>query len=150
MPQSLSKIMVHFIFSTKDRMPLIDRTIELKLHAYIATICRSNASNAYRVGGVSDHIHIACDLPRTVAPSKLIEVIKKDSSKWMKSQGAAYKKFYWQNGYGAFSIGFSQLASLIDYIDNQAEHHRKHSFQEEYLQFLSRYRVEFNERYVWD
>ena len=107
-------------------------------------------SQAYRVGGVADHVHLAASLPRTVTISKLFEVVKKESSKWMKKQGAHYENFYWQNGYGNFSVGPSQLDPLIRYIDNQDEHHKTISFQEEFRNLLHKYDMEYDERYVWD
>jgi putative transposase len=97
-----------------------------------------------------DHVHIACSLSRTMAISKLLEEIKSSSSKWIKTRGDRYRDFTWQNGYGAFSIGQSQLLDLRDYIGNQREHHRRLTFQEEYRNLLAKYEVEYDERYVWD
>jgi hypothetical protein len=105
---------------------------------------------AYRVGGVADHVHIACTLPRTVPVSKLLEEIKKSSSAWIKQQASTSRGFAWQAGYGAFSLGQSQLDALIAYIDGQDEHHRKRTFKEEFVEFLKRYGVDYDERYVWD
>jgi hypothetical protein len=107
-------------------------------------------SQAYRVGGVADHVHIAASLPRTVTISKLIEIIKKESSVWMKRQGPEYAKFYWQGGYGCFFLGPSQLDGLLQYIENQEQHHKTITFQEEFLAFLRKYHIEYDERYVWD
>ena len=120
------------------------------MHAYLATLCRDRECEAYRVGGVADHVHLAVRLGRTVSQSDLVEDIKKTSSKWIKEQGTAYQSFFWQRGYGAFSIGFSQLDALLPYIDNQEAHHRTQTFQDEYRELLRKYKIEFDERYVWD
>jgi putative transposase len=107
MPQSLNKVILHMVFSTKDRRPLIDSGIRPRLHAYMAEIIRDiepPQSQAYRVGGVADHVHIAATLPRTVTIAKLFEIVKKESSSWIKKQGPQYSEFYWQNGYGNFSV----------------------------------------------
>ena len=153
MPQSLNKVILHMVFATKDRMPLIDAEIRPRLHAYMATVLREidpSQSQAYRVGGVADHVHIAASLPRTVTISKLFEIVKKESSIWIKQQGANYEKFYWQGGYGCFSVAPSQLDQLIRYIDNQEEHHKTTTFQDEFRNLLQKYNIEFDERYVWD
>jgi REP element-mobilizing transposase RayT len=150
MPQSLSQVIVHIVFSTKDRYRWLDDTIASRMHAYLATICRDCSSEAYRVGGVADHVHLAVRLGRTVTQAQLIEKMKTASSSWIKKQKDTYQRFHWQRGYGAFSIGFSQLETLIEYIDTQAEHHRARTFQEEYRQFLRKYRIPFDEHYVWD
>ena len=150
MPQSLSKILLHLVFSTKNRTPWLKNSLRLKIHAYIAEVCRNNGSEAYRVGGIADHIHIACTLPRTLTISKLLEEIKRSSSAWIKQQDSSCKNFSWQAGYGAFSLGQSQLSSLIGYIDKQVEHHCHRSFREEFIDFLQKYGVAYDERYLWD
>ena len=153
MPQSLNKVILHMVFSTKERVPLIDTEIRPRLHAFMATVYRDIAppqSQAYRVGGVKDHVHIAGTLPRTVTISKLFEIIKKESSIWIKNQGAKYRDFYWQSGFGSFSVAPSQLDQLIRYIDNQKEHHKTVTFQDEFRSLLHKYNIEFDERYVWD
>jgi len=150
MPQSLSQILLHLVFSTKNRERWIGPDIRPNLHAYLAGACRALHSEAYRVGGTDDHVHIACTLPRTTAVSKLLEETKKASSAWVKQQGSQYAAFAWQAGYGAFSLGQSQLPALLRYVDKQEEHHRQRTFQEEFVEFLKRYRVEYDERYLWD
>ncbi len=150
MPQSLSNILIHFIFSTKTRKPFIRSEISLDLYNYMAGIARSHGSNAYEIGGVEDHVHLLLSLPRILAPSKLVEEIKKSSSKWVKTQGHLYNNFEWQKGYGAFSIGQSNFSAVRNYIQNQQEHHKKMSFQDEYRTFLKKYGVAFDEKYVWD
>lgn len=150
MPQSLSHVILHIVFSTKNREPSLDAGIRPRMHAYLATVCRDCDCEAYRVGGVADHVHIATGLARTITPADLLEKIKKTSSAWIKQQGDQYRSFFWQSGYGAFSIGRSQLDSLIRYVDNQERYHRNKTFQEEYRELLRKYEVDFDERYVWD
>ncbi len=150
MPQSLIQVILHLIFSTKDRHRWLDAAIALRLHAYLATVVRDQDSEAYRVGGTADHVHLAVRLGRTISQAELIEGIKTSSSSWIKKQGPSYSGFYWQRGYGAFSIGYSQLEALLHYLDTQEEHHKSKSFQEEYREMLQRYHLEFDERYVWD
>ncbi len=150
MAQSLSKILMHLVFSTKNRETWLIDSLRPKLHAYLAGACRAVGSEAYRVGGIDDHVHIACTLPRTLTVSKLLEEIKKSSSAWVKEQNTQFGAFSWQAGYGAFSLGQSQLPALLDYIDNQREHHQSRTFKEELLDFLNRYGIEYDERYIWD
>ena len=150
MPQSLSRILLHIVFSTKNRKPFLDDEIGNRMHAYLATVCRDCDAEAYRVGGVDDHVHIACKLPRTITVSKLLEIIKKESSKWIKKQGDGYQDFYWQGGYGAFSVSPNHLDPLIAYVENQAAHHSKETFQDEFRRLLKKYGIDYDERYVWD
>ena len=127
MTQSLSKVLLHVVFSTKNREKTIPSHLQVKLHAYLAGICRAKGAEAYRVGGTEDHVHIACTLPRTLTQAKLLEETKKGSSIWMKQQEGGPRRFSRQAGYGIFSLGQSQLPTLIQYIDNQEEHHRLNS-----------------------
>jgi len=150
MPESLSQVLLHIVFSTKGRHGWLDVSIRPRMHAYLATICRDRDCQAYRVGGMADHVHLAVRLGRTVSQADLIETIKKTSSAWIKEQADTYRSFFWQRGYGAFSIGFSQRAALLEYIDSQEAHHRTRTFQEEYRELLRKYDIEFDERYVWD
>jgi REP element-mobilizing transposase RayT len=150
MPQSLSRVIIHIIFSTKDRNPWLDAEVRPRMHAYLATICRDLGAETFRVGGVADHVHLVTTLPRTLSQASLLEDVKKTSSKWIKTLGPAYGQFHWQRGYGAFSVSPSQLTGVVEYVEHQDEHHRHRSFQEEYREFLHRHGVEFDERYVWD
>jgi putative transposase len=150
MAQSLSKVIIHIIFSAKNREPWLDSDIRPRMHAYLATICRDLGGEALRVGGVADHVHIVTTLPRTLSQAQLIEGIKKPSSKWIKGLDSKYRHFYWQRGYGAFSVSPDQLNAVLEYVERQEEHHRTRSFQEEYRDFLRKCGVEFDERYVWD
>ena len=120
------------------------------MHAYVATICRDLNAEALRVGGVADHLHIVTTLPRTLSQAAMVETLKKTSSKWIKGLDPKYRRFYWQRGYGAFSVSPSQLNAVLEYVGSQEAHHRTRSFQEEYRDFLRKYGVEFDERYVWD
>ena len=150
MPQSLSKVIIHTIFSTKDRHPWLDTNIRPRMHAYLATICRDAGAEAFRVGGVADHVHLVTTLPRNLSQADMLEGLKKKSSKWIKGVAADYRLFYWQRGYGAFSVSPSQLDALLGYVETQEEHHRNRTFQEEYREFLRKHGVEYDERYVWD
>lgn len=150
MPQSLSSILIHLVFSTKNREPFITPEIEPDLHPYMARIFRDHNSPSLIINGTADHIHALFVLGRTIAIANLIEEVKTGSSKWLKTMGREFRNFYWQRGYGAFSIGQSNVAEVKRYIRNQKEHHRRVTFEEEYGQLLKRYEIEFDERYVWD
>jgi REP-associated tyrosine transposase len=150
MPQSLSKVILHIIFSTKDRERWLDSGVRPRMHAYLATVCRGLGAELIRVGGVADHVHIVTTLPRTVSQAQLIEQIKKGSSKWIKTVDGRYRGFFWQRGYGAFSVSASQLDAVLQYVDAQQEHHRTRTFQEEYRELLHKHGVDFDESYVWD
>jgi len=150
MPQSLSLVIVHVIFSTKDRFPCLDPATRPHLHAYLASVARNAKCGGYRVGGTADHVHLAVRLCRTIAIAALVEELKTSSSKWLKRQRPGLARFAWQRGYGAFSVGPDDLEALLSYIDDQEEHHRIRTFQEEYLAFLKKYGVPYDERYVWD
>jgi REP element-mobilizing transposase RayT len=150
MPQSLAHILVHLVFSTKGREPFLTPAIRPSIHAYLAEVARNAGCECYRVGGVFDHVHLAITLPRTISTASLVETVKTSSSKWIKLQAPTLSGFAWQRGYGAFSVGPSDRESLCRYIDNQEEHHRTRSFQDEYRTFLTKYDVAYDERYVWD
>jgi REP element-mobilizing transposase RayT len=150
MPQSLSKVILHIVFSTKDREPRLNSDVRPRVHAYMATVCRDLGADLVRVGGVSDHVHVVTRLPRTLSQAQLIEQIKKASSKWIKTLDSRYRGFFWQRGSGAFSVSPSQLDGVLQYVDAQQEHHRTRTFQEEYRELLRRHGIDFDERYVWD
>jgi putative transposase len=150
MPQSVSKVILHVIFSTKNREPCLDFDVRSRVHAYLATVCRDLGADFVRVGGVVDHVHIVTSLPRSISQAELIENIKKVSSKWIKTLDARYRGFFWQRGYGAFSVSPSQLEGVLRYIETQQEHHRTRTFQEEHRELLRRHGVDFDERYIWD
>jgi REP element-mobilizing transposase RayT len=150
MSQSLSRVYVHITFSTKHRLPLIDDGIKNELWAYIGGVCNALDCKSIRVGGHHDHIHVCCILSKMIAQVKLLEEIKKESSKWVKTKGERYRDFYWQDGYGIFSVNPSEIDKVAAYIEGQGEHHTKHTFQEEFLAFLKKYKVEYDERYLWN
>jgi REP element-mobilizing transposase RayT len=150
MSQSHAFLLVHIIFSTKDRAPILSAEIRAALHPYLAAVVRNAGCECYRVGGVSDHVHLAVRLSRTLTTADLVKDLKTSSSQWLKTQTGALSNFSWQRGYGAFSVGPTDLEALRHYIDTQEEHHRKRTFQEEYRAFLVKYGVDFDERYMWD
>jgi REP element-mobilizing transposase RayT len=151
MPQSLVQIYIHIVFSTKDRQPFLhDAKFRNRLHAYLNGVCENHHSPSLKIGGVDDHIHILSRLSKTLDVATLIRELKRDSSKWIKDENPELQEFYWQNGYGAFSISPSHVPALIEYIANQEEHHRTESFQDEYRRLCKKYGIEIDERYVWD
>ncbi|MDF9833493.1 putative transposase [Ereboglobus sp. PH5-5] len=150
MPQSLAQILVHLVFSTKNRERLLADDIRDELHAYIGGIAENHRGALLKAGSVADHIHLLLAHPRTSSPARLVEEIKTGSSKWLKTQGTRYSNFHWQGGYRMFSVSPSHRAALESYIGNQAEHHRTVTFQEEYRRLLNKYEIQYDERYVWD
>ncbi|MFG0286148.1 MAG: IS200/IS605 family transposase [Phycisphaerales bacterium JB039] len=149
MASTLTSILLHIVFSTKNREACIAEAIEPDLHAYIGGICRNNGSALRAAGGTSDHIHLLVSQAKTISTSDLLQQIKGDSSEWIKTRGGEFAGFRWQEGYGAFSIGQSQVGALRRYLAGQKEHHRTRSFQEEFLELLRKYKVEYDERYIW-
>lgn len=151
MPQSLAKVYVHIVFSTKCRYPFLsDKNIRGEMHAYLGGTCNELDCPVLTVGGAADHIHVLCRLTRNLSIAKVICDLKRSSSKWVKTKGALLAKFSWQNGYGVFSVGQSEVERVRTYIEGQEEHHRKRIFQDEFRSFLKDYGVEYDERYVWD
>ncbi len=138
------------MFSTKHREPIISPPVETELHSYLGGVCKNLGCQPLIVGGYTDHIHILCMLSKKLALMKLLEEIKSNSSKWIKTKDNVYSNFYWQDGYGAFSVNPAEVDKVVAYIANQKEHHRKKTFQEEYRSILKKYTIEFDERYVWD
>ena len=150
MGQSLVKNYIHLTFSTKHREPLINKILQPELYSYIGGICNKLECYPVKIGGHLDHAHILCMLSKKIALVKLLEEIKSHSSKWVKTKGDNLKNFYWQDGYGAFSVNPTEIMVVSDYISNQETHHEKKSFQDEYRAFLKKYNVEYDERYEWD
>ncbi len=150
MPQSLSSILIHLIFSTKNREPFLTPEIDAELYPYMASIFKALKSPALIINGVDDHVHTLFSLSRVVTIANVVEEVKPESSKWIKTKGEEFKNFHWQSGYGAFSIGQSQVSAVRRYIGRQKEHHKRVTFQDEYRGFLKAYEVEYDERYVWD
>ncbi len=151
MPQSLSKVWIHSIFSTKNRLPLLhDRAKRAVMHAYLAQTARNLGSKEVHVGGVEDHAHVLTLLPKTVSTSSFIGDLKRSSSKAIKPKARNLSNFYWQSGFAAFSVGQSQVEAVRRYIERQESHHRRVTFQEELRRFFTKYGVAYDERYVWD
>jgi REP element-mobilizing transposase RayT len=150
MSQSLARLHIHLIFSTKNRLPLIHESIRPALHAYLAVVFQDLQCPASIINSVDDHLHVLFLLGRSQAVCDVVEKAKTASSKWTKRQGKVFAGFSWQTGYGVFSVSESQHETVQRYIARQAEHHRRSTFQDEYRAFLERHRVVYDERYVWD
>jgi putative transposase len=149
MPQSLVKILVHIVFSNKNRVDMIVPEIEPALFSYISGIIAGNNGRLIIANGTANHIHLLASIGR-IDVGELMGDIKRNSSLWIKKQGAEYGNFYWQRGYGAFSIGQSQVSAVSSYIRSQKEHHKKQTWEDEFRELCRRYEVEFDERYCWD
>jgi len=150
MRQSLSKLYVHLIFSTKHREPLLIPSVRGALHAYMANVLKNQDCPALKVGSTRDHAHLLFGLSKNLTLAEVVEKVKTSSSKWLKTQERALHAFHWQNDYGGFSVSPGEVESVAAYIEGQEEHHRVVSFQEEYRKFLEDYGVEYDERYVRD
>ncbi|WP_312075307.1 IS200/IS605 family transposase [Chryseobacterium sp.] len=150
MSQSLNKIYVHLIFSTKNRVPFLTDDIKDELFNYLGGVCKNLECNPLQVGGYKDHVHILCLLSKKMTLVKLLEEVKSSSSKWIKTKDEKFSNFYWQSGYGAFSVNPTETDLVKKYIQNQEEHHKVKNFQDEYRAFLKKYDVEYDEKYVWD
>jgi len=149
MAHSYVNNLMHCTFSTKDRHPLIDSELESRLWPYMGGIAKENRMKALAIGGTADHVHALLSLPSMMSFAKAVQLIKGGSSKWIHDTFPGNKKFAWQEGYGAFSVSASQAAKTIAYINNQREHHRKKTFQEEFLELLKKHRIEYDSRYVF-
>ena len=151
MPQSLAQIYVHLVFSTKHRESfLVDPAFRSRVHGYLVGICKNLGAPSLQIGGVSDHVHILCRLSKTGDVSSLIRDLKRDSTNWIKEVNPPLSGFHWQNGYGAFSVSPGHVQALIQYIQNQEQHHAAETFQDEYRRLCKIYGAELDERYVWD
>jgi putative transposase len=150
MGQSLVKNYIHIVFSTKYRQPLIQPQFEQNLYSYIGGTCKELECYPVKIGGYVDHIHILCMLSKKLPLMKLVQDIKSSSSKWMKEQDPSLANFYWQNGYGAFSVNYKDIKTVSNYIENQHAHHAGVDFQNELRFILNKQEIEFDERYVWD
>lgn len=151
MAQSLSNLLVHIVFSTKKRRPFLqDKADRERLHRYLHGICKNQDCPSLMIGGVEDHVHILCRLSRNTPVSNLVGQIKRHSSKWIKTVHPRYAGFYWQGGYGAFSVSASKVDHVRNYIARQEDHHRGRTFKEEYRGLLNRHGVSFEEAYVWE
>lgn len=150
MSQSLAQVFLHIVFSTKKRVSWLDDEISSDLYRYITKILQNKNCPLLRIGGTEDHIHILCGLSKNISIGKIVEEIKTSSSKLIKTKSLTHKDFYWQHGYGAFSISPGHKDIVDKYIANQKEHHRTISYEDELRQLLKKYSVDFNEKYLWD
>jgi REP element-mobilizing transposase RayT len=139
----------HCVFSTKGRRQWITPDVSEHLWPYLGGIARQNKMKALAVGGVEDHVHILLSLPSRLDVAKALQLIKGGSSKWIHETFAELRSFSWQEGYGAFSIGISQIEATIRYINTQRQHHRKKTFKEEFIAILERHGIEYDPRYLW-
>ncbi len=150
MSQSLVKNYIHIIYSTKNREQFLSPSIQPELFNYLGGICNNLECFPVQIGGFNDHVHILCLLSKKIALVKLIEELKSHSSKWIKTKDQLFASFYWQAGYGTFSVNPSEIEIAKKYIEMQHEHHASKSFQDEYRAFLNKYNIKFDERYIWD
>jgi len=148
---SFNSCRMHCVFSTKERRPWLDSNIRERLWPYLGGIARENDMKALAIGGVADHVHVLLSLPPTLSVSKAMQLLKGNSSKWLRETFPELLRedFAWQEGFGAFSYGHSQLTGIINYIRDQVRHHARRSFREEYVRFLRRYEIEHDERYIF-
>jgi REP element-mobilizing transposase RayT len=150
MPQSFASLHCHLVFSTKNRVPLITPPLQPRLFAYCGGILRETGCALVAAGGTPDHVHLLVSLGREVAVAEAVRLVKANSSKWVHETFPDQHAFAWQAGYGAFAVSYSRLGPVKDYLARQAEHHRKKTFQEEFVAFLRRHGIEFDERHLWD
>jgi len=147
MSQSLADVVLHIVFTTKGRKQWLQPLIEEELYSYITAICKNLNCPLVQINGTTDHIHVLLALSRTITISKLISEIKSGSSRWIKTKGVFYKDFAWQGGYGAFSVARPSIDKAINYIASQKEHHKTVSFQDEFVSFLKRAKIKYDEKY---
>ena len=150
MANTYTSLHYHVIFSTKNRVPWIKPNLESRIWPYIGGIARKHKMTALQIGGCDDHVHALVQAPPIYSPSEIAQYLKGESSKWIHEEFPAMRDFGWQDGYSAFTVSKSNLPDVTRYIQNQREHHRKKTFQEEYLEFLNKYGIEYDERYLWD
>ena len=149
MPQSLSKVYLHIVFHIKTTCPPIRPSDFERVHAYIGQLVNKTGCVNIWVDGVEDHVHVLCLLSREETIAHLVEELKRNSSRWIKTIDDCYKDFAWQGGYGAFSVSQSVVETTLEYIKNQQQHHKKQSFEDEYIGFLKMYNIEYNERFLF-
>jgi putative transposase len=150
MASTFTNLLYHVVFSTKHREPLITEVLRPELHQYIGGIIRDERGVLLEAGGIPDHIHLVAKFRADVSVAEMLRRIKANSSRWANEREHPAGRFAWQVGYGAFSVSESQVGEVIAYVRRQAEHHRTMTFQEEFLKFLRRHGIEFDERYLWD
>ena len=151
MPQSLSAVYVHAVFSTKNRVPFLRNVkIQKEMHAYLGGISNKLNCSPVIIGGTEDHVHLLCQLARTISQAEWVKELKRVSSHWIKQREPSLNIFAWQGGYGAFSVSASAIEKTREYIANQGDHHKKQTFQDEYRAFLTKYNLQWDEQFVWD
>lgn len=150
MPQSLACLYYHFIFSTRDRAPFLMPALQPQLFSYVGGTLRSAGGVLVAAGGMPDHVHLLASIDKTTSISETMRLVKSNSSRWIRDQSPALRYFAWQTGYGAFSVSCSRISHVKTYINNQAEHHRAITFQDEYRAFLERHEIRYDERYLWE
>ncbi|WFB35110.1 IS200/IS605 family transposase [Kiritimatiellota bacterium B12222] len=150
MSQSISENILHLVFSTKHRENRLHSSIRSELFAMMASVTERNKCHAYRVGGVDDHVHLAFHLHPTLSLSRYVNLLKTESSKWLKTTSGIENSFAWQSGYGAFSISRAHLPALCEYLEHQESHHHRESFKDEFRRVCEKHNVQIDERYVWD
>jgi len=150
MGSTYSNLLYHVIFSTKHREPLITPTIRADLYPYIGGILRGQSGHLLEIGGIPDHVHLVIQIRPDTSVAEIVRLVKSNSSKWVNERPDASGRFAWQTGYGAFSVSVSQLSAVRSYVQEQENHHRARTFQEEFVEFLRRHEIEFDERYLWD
>jgi REP element-mobilizing transposase RayT len=149
MSHTFTKLLTHVIFSTKERRSLMDDELQVRLFPYLGGIVREMGGTPLTINGPSTHVHLLVQTKASVSIAKLVETVKSSSTSWVHREWKERWKFAWQEGYGAFSVGPVQVPEVIKYIAGQKEHHRKISFQEEFISFLQKYGIEYDERYIW-
>jgi putative transposase len=149
MAHTFYSLNVHCIFSTKERVPMLSSEVRERLWPYLGGIAKQNGVKPACIGGAADHVHLLLSLPTTIATAKIIQLIKAGSSAWIHDTFRDLHNFAWQDGYGAFSVSVSHMSETVDYIKNQAEHHRTRTFQEEYLAVLRKHNLQFEDKYLW-
>ena len=149
MAQSLNKTLIHIVFSTKNRTPVLAKPVQLGLYPYMVGIAETIRCKILSVGGIDDHVHILISLAKTISVADMVQEIKRGSSRWITRSIPELSDFSWQAGYGTFSIGQSQVATVAKYIESQKKHHQKMTFQEEYIAFLKKYGIDYDEKYLW-
>ena len=150
MANTYTSLNVHYVYSTKNRAPILIGNVRERLWAFMGGIARENGMKARCIGGVADHVHLLVSMPTTLSIAKGVQLIKGGSSAWVHETFPEMEHFAWQEGYGAFSVSVSQVAETMTYIENQEEHHRHKSFQEEYIGFLKKHEIDYDEKYLWD
>ena len=150
MANTYTALHYHFVFSTKGRYPWIKQEIEERIWKYLGGIAKTNKMKPRKIGGIEDHVHLLLGAPPTIAPAKIAQLVKGGSSAWIHETFSELVNFAWQDGYGAFTVSKSVIPDLTEYIENQREHHRKRTFQDEYRALLDRHDIEYDERYIWD